>query len=416
MPVTLPVRTLPPLPIDAVRRDFPILGTRVRGKPLVYLDNAATTQKPQVVIDALVRYYSAENANIHRGVHWLSERATALFEGGRERVARFLGAGSAREVVFTRGATEAINLVAQSWGRAFLRPGDEVLITVMEHHANIVPWQLLAEQLGIVLRVAPVNDAGELELDALERLLAGRVKLVSIVHLSNAIGTVNPVRRIVDLAHARGIPVLVDGAQSVSHLGVDVQDLGCDFFVFSGHKVLGPTGIGALWAREAILEQMPPWQGGGDMISSVTIERSTWASPPSRFEAGTPHIAGAVGLAAAVEYLEGIGMEAVAAHERDLLAYATEQVGRLPGVRLVGTAAQRASILSFEVAGVHPHDVGAVLDDEGIAVRAGHHCAQPIMARLGVPATARASFALYNTRHEVDALVRGIERVRALFR
>jgi cysteine desulfurase/selenocysteine lyase len=416
MPVTLPVRTLPPLPIDAVRRDFPILGTRVRGKPLVYLDNAATTQKPQVVIDALVRYYSAENANIHRGVHWLSERATALFEGGRERVARFLGAGSAREVVFTRGATEAINLVAQSWGRAFLRPGDEVLITVMEHHANIVPWQLLAEQLGIVLRVAPVNDAGELELDALERLLAGRVKLVSIVHLSNAIGTVNPVRRIVDLAHARGIPVLVDGAQSVSHLGVDVQDLGCDFFVFSGHKVLGPTGIGALWAREAILEQMPPWQGGGDMISSVTIERSTWASPPSRFEAGTPHIAGAVGLAAAVEYLEGIGMEAVAAHERDLLAYATEQVGRLPGVRLVGTAAQRASILSFEVAGVHPHDVGAVLDDEGIAVRAGHHCAQPIMARLGVPATARASFALYNTRDEVDALVRGIERVRALFR
>lgn len=416
MPVTLPVRTAPPLPIDAIRRDFPILATRIRGKRLVYLDNAATTQKPQVVIDALVRYYSAENANIHRGVHWLSERATAVFEGARERVARFLGAGSAREVVFTRGATEAINLVAQSWGRAFLRPGDEVLITAMEHHANIVPWQLLAEQLGIVLRVAPVNDAGELELGALDRLLDGRVKLLSIVHLSNAIGTVNPVRRVAELARARGIPVLVDGAQSVSHLPVNVQELGCDFFVFSGHKVLGPTGIGALWAREAILERMPPWQGGGDMISSVTFERSTWAPHPSRFEAGTPHIAGAAGLAAALDYLEGIGMEAVASYERDLLTYATEQVGRLPGVRLVGTAAHRASILSFEVSGVHPHDVGAVLDDEGIAVRAGHHCAQPIMARLGVPATARASFALYNTLDEVDALVLGIERVRAVFR
>jgi cysteine desulfurase/selenocysteine lyase len=291
-----------------------------------------------------------------------------------------------------------------------------VLITAMEHHANIVPWQLLAEQLGIVLRVAPVNDAGELELGALDRLLDGRVKLLSIVHLSNAIGTVNPVRRIAELARARGIPVLVDGAQSVSHLPVNVQELGCDFFVFSGHKVLGPTGIGALWSREAILERMPPWQGGGDMISSVTFERSTWAPHPSRFEAGTPHIAGAAGLAAALDYLEGIGMEAVASYERDLLTYATEQVGRLPGVRLVGTAAHRASILSFEVSGVHPHDVGAVLDDEGIAVRAGHHCAQPIMARLGVPATARASFALYNTLDEVDALVLGIERVRAVFR
>jgi cysteine desulfurase / selenocysteine lyase len=415
MTVALPLGPSSPLPIDAVRRDFPILGTRIRGKPLVYLDNAATTQKPQVVIDALVHYYSAENANIHRGVHRLSERATALFEGARERVARFIGAGSAREVVFTRGATEAINLVAQSWARAFLRAGDEVLITEMEHHANIVPWQLLAEQMGIVLRVAPVTDAGELRLDAVERLLTGRVKLVSVVHLSNAIGTVNPVRRLVDLAHAQGIPVLVDGAQSVSHLGVDMEELGCDFFVFSGHKVLGPTGIGALWARAEILERMPPWQGGGDMISSVSFERSTWASPPSRFEAGTPHIAGAIGLAAALEYLERLGMEAVAAHERDLLLYATERVGRLPGVRLVGTAAHRASILSFEVAGVHPHDVGAVLDDEGIAVRAGHHCAQPIMARFGVAATARASFALYNTRDEVDALVRGIERVQAVF-
>jgi cysteine desulfurase/selenocysteine lyase len=416
MAATLPLRPSAALAVDAVRRDFPILGTSVRGKPLVYLDNAATTQKPQAVIDTLVRYYSAENSNIHRGVHWLSERATALHESARERVARFLGAASAREVVFVRGATEGINLVAQSWGRAFLRPGDEVLITELEHHSNIVPWQLLREQQGIVLRVAPVTDEGELDLTAFERLLAGRVRLVSIVHLSNAIGTVNPVRQIAELAHSHGIPVLVDGAQSVSHLSVDVRELGCDFFVFSGHKVLGPTGIGALWARESLLEQMVPWQGGGDMISSVTFERSTWAAPPAKFEAGTPHIAGAVGLAAALDYLDGVGREAVAAHEADLLAYAVECVGSLPGIRLVGTAPHRASILSFEVSGVHPHDVGAVLDGEGIAVRAGHHCAQPIMARLGVPATARASFALYNTREEVNALVRGIERVRTVFR
>jgi cysteine desulfurase/selenocysteine lyase len=416
MAATLPLRPPAPLPLDAVRRDFPILGTSVRGKPLVYLDNAATTQKPRVVIDALVRYYSAENANIHRGVHWLSERATALYEGARERVARFLGAGSAREVVFVRGTTEGINLVAQSWGRRFLRPGDEVLITELEHHANIVPWQLLREQQGIVLRVAPVTDDGELDLEAFERLLAGRVRLVSIVHLSNAIGTVNPVRRIADLAHTHGIPVLVDGAQSVTHLGVDVRELGCDFFVFSGHKVLGPTGIGAVWARESLLEEMPPWQGGGDMIASVSFERSIWAAHPAKFEAGTPHIAGAIGLAAALDYLDGVGRDAVAAHEADLLTYAGERVGALAGVRLVGAAPHRASILSFEVSGVHPHDVGAVLDDEGIAIRAGHHCAQPIMARMGVPATARASFALYNTRDEVDALVRGIERVRSVFR
>jgi cysteine desulfurase/selenocysteine lyase len=403
------------LPIARIRADFPILSTRVRGKPLVYFDNAATTQKPQAVIDALTGYYSAENANIHRGVHWLSERATAAHEAARERVARVLGASSAREVVFTRGATEAINLVAQSWGRTFLRAGDEVLVTGMEHHANIVPWQLLAEQTGAVLRAAPVTDEGELDLDAFERLLTGRVKLVSVVHLSNAIGTINPVRRLADLAHGRGIPILVDGAQSVSHLDVDVAALGCDFLVFSGHKVLGPTGIGALWAREALLERMPPWQGGGDMISSVTFERSTWAAHPQKFEAGTPHIAGAIGLAAALDYLDGVGRPAVAAHEHQLLAYAVERVGALPGVRLIGTARERASILSFAVEGVHPHDVGALLDDEGVAVRAGHHCAQPIMARLGVPATARASFALYNTPEEVDVLVRGIERVSKVF-
>jgi cysteine desulfurase / selenocysteine lyase len=405
----------PAFDVARIRADFPILASTVRGKPLVYLDNAATTQKPQVVIDAVSHYYSAQNANIHRGVHWLSERATAAYDAARERVARFLGAGSAREVVFTRGATEAINLVAQSWGRSVLRAGDEILVTGMEHHANIVPWQLLAEQTGVVLRAAPVTDDGELDLDGFERLLTGRVKLVSVVHLSNAIGTINPVRRLADLAHARGIPILVDGAQSVSHLDVNVAELDCDFLVFSGHKVLGPTGIGALWARESLLERMPPWQGGGDMISSVSFERSTWAAHPAKFEAGTPHIAGGIGLAAALDYLDAVGRPAVAAHERDLLAYAVERVSEVPGVRLIGTARERASILSFAVGHIHPHDVGALLDDEGVAVRAGHHCAQPIMARFGVPATARASFALYNTRDEVDVLVRGIERVRKVF-
>jgi cysteine desulfurase/selenocysteine lyase len=403
------------LDVERVRADFPILRTLVRGKPLVYFDNAATTQKPQAVIDALAQYYGAENANIHRGVHWLSERATAAFEAARARVARFLGAASPREIVFTRGATEAINLVAQSWGRSCLRPGDEILVTGMEHHANIVPWQLLAEQLGVVLRAAPVTDRGELDLSAFERLLAGPVKLVSVVHLSNAIGTINPVRRLAELAHDRGVPILVDAAQSVSHLDVNVAELACDFLVFSGHKVLGPTGIGALWARESLLERMPPWQGGGDMIATVSFERSTWAAHPHKFEAGTPHIAGAIGLAAGLDYLDVVGREAVAVHERDLLDYAIERVGAVPGVRLIGTAPDRASILSFAVDGVHPHDVGALLDDEGVAIRAGHHCAQPIMARFGVPATARASFALYNTREEVDVLLRGIERVRQVF-
>jgi cysteine desulfurase/selenocysteine lyase len=405
----------PALDTARVRADFPILATRVRGKPLVYLDNAATTQKPQPVIDAITRYYTAENANVHRGVHWLSERATEAFDGVRARVARFVGAASPAEIVFVRGTTEAINLVAQSFGRAFLRPGDEVLITGMEHHANIVPWQLLREQAGVRLRVAPITDTGELDLDAFERLLGERTKLVSVVHLSNALGTINPVRRIVELAHARDIPVLLDGAQSAAHLEVNVQAIGCDFFAFSGHKVLGPTGIGVLYGRERLLDRMPPYQGGGDMISAVTFERSTWAALPAKFEAGTPHIAGVVGLGAALAYLEAVGPGAVAAHEHELLRYATERVAALPGVRIVGTAREKASILSFALGGIHPHDIGTVLDHEGVAVRAGHHCAQPVMERFGVAATARASFALYNTREEVDVLVRALLRVREVF-
>jgi cysteine desulfurase/selenocysteine lyase len=407
----------PTIPFDPgrIRDEFPILATRVNGKPLVYLDNAATTQKPQAVIDALARYYAAENANIHRGVHYLSQRATEAYEGSREKVARFLNAESSREIVFVRGATEGINLVAQSFGRAFLRSGDEILITGMEHHSNIVPWQLLAAQTGAVLRAVPFDDTGELDLAAFDRLLTDRTKLVSVVHLSNALGTINPIRRISEAARARGIPVVVDGAQSAPHLGVDVRELGCDFFVFSGHKLFGPTGIGVLYGREALLERMPPWQGGGDMIASVTLEQSTWAGLPAKFEAGTPHIAGAVGLGAAIDWLSHVGLDTVAAHEGALLEHASAEVSRLPGVRLVGTAPERASILSFVVDGVHAHDVGQVLDAEGVAIRAGHHCAQPVMVRYGVAATARASFAVYNTLEEVGALVRGIQRVKQVF-
>ncbi|HZE76104.1 MAG TPA: cysteine desulfurase [Gemmatimonadales bacterium] len=407
----------PPIAFDPsrIREEFPILATRVNGKPLVYLDNAATTQKPRAVIDALAHYYAAENANIHRGVHHLSQIATEAYEGSREKVARFLNAASSREVIFVRGATEGINLVAQSYGRALLRAGDEVLITGMEHHSNIVPWQLLAAQTGVVLRAVPFDDSGELDLDAFDRLLTDRTKLVSVVHLSNALGTINPIRRICEAAHARGIPVLVDGAQSAPHLGVDVRELGCDFFVFSGHKLFGPTGIGVLYGREALLERMPPWQGGGDMIATVTLEQSTWAPLPAKFEAGTPHIAGVIGLGAAIDWLSTLGLDVVTAHERALLDHATAEVSRVPGIRLVGTARERASILSFAVDGVHPHDVGQVLDAEGIAIRAGHHCAQPVMARYGIAATARVSFAVYNTREEVAALVRGLHRVRQVF-
>ncbi|MBA3521735.1 MAG: cysteine desulfurase [Gemmatimonadales bacterium] len=409
------VEGAPPLDVERIRRDFPILSRTVRGKPLVYLDNAATSQKPRAVIDAVSRFYASENANIHRGVHYLSERATEAYDAVREQVARFLNAASTREIIFTRGTTEAINLVAQSYGRSVLRPGDEVLITAMEHHSNIVPWQLICEQTGAVLRAVPITDAGELDLDAFDRLLTERTRLLAIVHLSNALGTINPVRELVARARARGITVMVDGAQSAPHLAVDVQALDCDFFAFSGHKLFGPTGIGVLYGRESLLERMPPWQGGGDMIASVTLERSTWAPLPAKFEAGTPAIAQAIGLGQAISYVNAIGLDAIGAWESQLLGHATERVGDIRGVRLIGTAREKASVLSFVLDGVHPHDVGTILDDEGVAIRAGHHCAQPVMQRFGVPATARASFAFYNSFEEIEALVRGIERAGKVF-
>lgn len=405
----------PGIDVERLRQDFPILGERVRGRPLVYLDNAATSQKPRAVIEAVSRFYAAENANIHRGVHTLSERATVAYEGVRERVARFLNAASPREIVFTRGTTEAINLVAHSWGATALRPGDEILVTAMEHHSNLVPWQLLAGRTGAVVRAVPITNSGELDLDAFGRLLTERTRLFAVTHVSNALGTVNPVRELVARAAAQGVVTLIDGAQSVPHLAVDVRALGCDFFAFSGHKVYGPTGVGVLYGREALLERMPPWQGGGDMIETVTLEGSTYAPPPARFEAGTPMVAQVIGLGAALDYLEGLGLAATGAWEEELLARATEQVGALDGVRLIGTAREKSSVLSFVMDGVHPHDIGAVLDDEGVAVRAGHHCAQPVMRRFGVPATVRASFAFYNTHQEVAALVRGLRRVRTLF-
>jgi cysteine desulfurase/selenocysteine lyase len=409
------VTATPALDVERLRRDFPILSQRVRGKPLVYLDNAATSQKPRTVIEAVTRFYTAENANIHRGVHYLSEQATAAYDRVREQVARFINAASPREIVFTRGTTEGINLVAQSWGRSRLRPGDEILITGLEHHSNIVPWQIVAAQTGAVVRAIPITDAGELDLTGFDRLLTERTRLLAVAHLSNALGTINPVRWMTSQARERGIVTVVDAAQSAPHLPVDVQALDCDFLAFSGHKVFGPTGVGVLYGRTELLEAMPPWHGGGDMIETVTLERSTYAEPPARFEAGTPMIAQVMGLGAALEYVEGVGRVAIGAWEEELLGYATERVRDLPGVRLVGTAREKASILSFVVDGVHPHDVGAVLDDDGIAIRAGHHCAQPVMQRFGLPATARASFAFYNTRDEVDALVRGLVRVRTVF-
>jgi cysteine desulfurase/selenocysteine lyase len=402
--------------VQRVRADFPILSRTVRaGRPLVYLDNAATSQKPRQVIDAISRFYGCDNANIHRGLHYLSEHATAAFDAAREKVARFLGAGSAREIVFTRGTTEAINLVAQSWARTNLRPGDEILVTAMEHHANLVPWQLVCEQTGAAFRAVPITDRGELDLDAFERMMTDRTRLLAVGHVSNALGTVNPVRELAARAHARGALVLVDGAQSAPHLRVDVTELGCDFFACSAHKLFGPTGVGVLFGRTAILDAMPPWQAGGDMIERVTLERSTWASPPARFEAGTPPIAEVIGLAAAIDYVEMVGRDAIAQWEGELLARATDLVGALPGVRLIGTAREKAGVLSFVMEGIHPHDVGTVLDDEGVAVRAGHHCAQPVMQRFGIPATVRASFAFYNTTSEIDALVRGVERARKVF-
>jgi cysteine desulfurase/selenocysteine lyase len=404
-----------PLDVDAVRRDFPILDIRVGDKPLVYLDNAATTQKPQAVIDALQRYYMLQNANIHRGVHYLSQQATDAFERARSVAARFLGAGSAGEVVFVRGATEAINLVAHSWGGRFLREGDEIVLTELEHHADIVPWQLAAERAGARIRVAPITDEGEIDLGAFRALLSARTKLVAVAHVSNALGTVNPVREMTAAAHACGALVLVDGAQSAPHLAVDVRELGCDFFVFSGHKVYGPTGIGVLWGRAELLEAMPPYQGGGDMIQRVSFEKTAFKPPPSRFEAGTPHIAGAIALGTALEYLERLGRGRIAVHEDAVTRHAVERLAAVPGLRIVGQPRRRASVVSFVLEGVHPHDIGTLLDSSGIAIRAGHHCAQPLMRRLGLAATARASFGLYNTMAEVEALAIAVGRVRAMF-
>jgi cysteine desulfurase/selenocysteine lyase len=401
--------------VEKIRADFPILREKVRGHELVYLDNAATSQKPQAVIDAIVEYYESGNANIHRGVHFLSEKATEDFENARKAVQRFVNAADASEIIFVRGTTEGINLVAQSYGGANVGAGDEVVITAMEHHSNIVPWQMLCEQKGAKLRVVPMNDRGELLLEEYEKLLGPKTKVAAISHVSNALGTINPVKRMIAMAHAKGIPVLVDGAQAVPHLVVDVQDLDADFYAFSAHKMYGPTGVGAVYGKKALLEKMPPYQGGGDMISSVTFEKTTWNKVPHKFEAGTPDMAGAIGWRAAIEYMNNVGVARIAAHEHELLEYATQVVGALPGVRIIGTAKEKASVLSFVIEDVHPHDIGTILDQEGIAVRTGHHCAQPVMERFGVPATVRASFAMYNTRAEVDALARGIEKVREVF-
>ncbi len=397
------------------REDFPILKQTIHGRPLVYLDNAATSQKPQSVIDAESRYYATLNANVHRGIHDLSQRATDAFEAARDKVRRFINAADAKEVVFTRGTTEAINLVAQSYGRSRFKPGDEILVTEMEHHSNIVPWQLLCEQTGAVLRVAPIDDTGTLRMDAFEALVNARTRLVAVAHVSNALGTINPVRRLVELAHAAGAPVLIDGAQAAPHIEVDVRALDCDFYAFSGHKLYGPTGIGVLYGKAALFDAMPPYQGGGDMISRVTFEKTSYNALPYKFEAGTPNIAGTIGLGAAIDYVEAIGLDAIAAHEHDLLDSATRRARELPGLTLIGTAKDKAGILAFTLEGIHPHEIGTVLDHEGIAIRTGHHCAMPVMDRFGVPATARASFALYNTRDDVDALIEGLRKVQHMF-
>ena len=402
------------LDVEALRRDFPVLGRRVNGRPLCYLDNAASSQRPQSVIDAISGYYAAHHANVHRGVHTLSQEATDLFEGARETLRRFVNARSTREVIFVRGTTEAINLVAQSYARPRLAPGDEILISWLEHHANIVPWQMVCEQTGAKLRVVPITRSGEVDFEAYVQLLSERTRLVALAHVSNALGTVVPVRRFIAAARQRGIPVLLDGAQAAPHLPVDVQSLDCDFYCFSGHKMCGPTGIGVLYGRETLLADMPPWQGGGDMILAVSFERTVYNALPYRFEAGTPHIAGAVGLGAAVDYLEAIGLERIAAAEQDLLAYATRRLLEFPGLVIVGTAPEKAAVVSFTVEGLHPHDLGTILDHEGVAIRTGHHCAMPVMDFYGVPATARASFAFYNTRAEVDRLVDALHVAREM--
>ena len=403
------------LDVQRLREDFPILRQTIHGKPLVYLDNAATTQKPRQVLDAIAHLYSSDYANIHRGVHQLSERSTKQYEDGRAKAQKFLGAADQKEIVFVRGATEGINLVAQTYGRVHVGAGDEILISAMEHHSNIVPWQMLCEEKAAFLRVAPIDDTGELLLDEFERLIGPRTRLIAVAHVSNALGTINPVRRIVDLAHSRGVPVLIDGAQAAPHMPVNVRELDYDFYVFSGHKLYGPTGIGILYGKARLLEEMPPYQGGGDMIRSVTFEKTTFNAVPYKFEAGTPDIAGVIGLSAAIDYVSRIGMENIANYESDLLSYATGKLSAIPGLRLIGTAKEKAAVLSFVLDGVHPHDVGTILDRQGIAVRTGHHCAQPVMERFGIPATARASLAFYNTREEIDALAAGIGRVKEIF-
>lgn len=397
--------------VQKLRSDFPILETKVHGKPLVYLDNAATSQKPQAVIDALTSYYTRENANIHRGVHALSELATEHYEQARAKIQHFIHAADASEVIFVRGTTEGINLVAQTYGRTHIGADDEVIISALEHHSNIVPWQILCEQQGAKLRVIPVNDAGELDLDEFEKLLGPKTKLVAIAHISNALGTIVPLRRVTEIAHQHNVPVLVDGAQAAPHLQIDVQALDSDFYVLSAHKMYGPTGIGVLYGKRRLLDAMPPYQGGGDMIASVTFDKTVYNRLPYKFEAGTPNIADTIGLGAAIGYLESIGLEQIERHEHDLLTYATREVSKIPGVEIVGTAREKSGVLSFTMGEIHPHDIGTILDQEGIAVRTGHHCAQPVMQRFGIPATARASFGLYNTREEVDALVAGIHRV-----
>ena len=414
-PTAFKTRSMSVSEVERIRADFPILKMKVGGKPLVYFDNAASSQMPQPVIDRLVHYQQFEHANIHRGVHYLSETATGAYEDARRKLQRFINAREEREVIFTSGTTEAINLVMHGYGRKFIGKDDEIILTTLEHHSNIVPWQMLAEEKGAKIRVVPINDAGELLVDEYEKLFNERTKFVGVMHVSNALGTINPVKHMIDFAHARGVPVLVDGAQAAPHLPVDVQDLDCDFYAFSGHKLCGPTGIGILYGKTAVLERMQPFKGGGDMILSVTFEKTTYNTIPHKFEAGTPPIAAAIGLGAAVDYLSAVGMDKIATHEIDLLNYATEQVNGMPGVRIIGTAEKKAAVLSFAIAGVHPHDVGTLLNQDGIAIRTGHHCAQPVMQRFKVPATSRASFAFYNSMAEVDALIAGIRNVQKVF-
>lgn len=403
------------LDVAKIRAEFPILKQQVNGKLLVYLDNAATSHKPQCVIDTISYYYAAQNSNVHRGVHYLSQLATRELEGARDIVKKFLNAASDKEIIFTKGTTDGINLVALSYGRKFIKAGDEIIISALEHHANIVPWQMLCEQTSAVLRVIPINDDGELLMEEYEKLLNPKTKIVSVNYVSNALGTINPVKRIIELAHAQDVPVFIDGAQSAPHLKVDVRELDCDFYAFSGHKVCGPTGIGILYGKQHLLEQMPPVQGGGDMIKTVTFEKTTYNDLPYKLEAGTPHIEGGIGLGRAIQYLESIGLDNIAAYEHELLEYATELIGGIKGVRIIGTAREKASVLSFIIDDIHPHDIGTILDQEGIAIRAGHHCAQPIMQRFKVPATARASFAFYNTKEEIDALANSISKVIEIF-